>query len=137
MELDERAEDMISELKIIILNWHASTENRDCSITGCVQFLETKNQAYGRLSEPTKYLYFKMAIYALSEELDSLHEMYKRMARYMYYENAEDYEDEEDYENDLYYLHENAHRDEDIPEDDRMLETDIDIFEESDDQSSS
>lgn len=114
MELDQKAEGMVNELKDIILNGYANREDWKEGINGYIQFFEKKNPDYKRLKEPFKYLYLREALIGLSEELRGLCRAYDHMTDLI------DEYDEEDYEGvierDRYQYGE------------KMIETDIDIF---------
>ena len=114
MELDQKAENMVSVLKDIVLSGYANREDWKEGVNGYIQFFEKKNPNYKRLKEPFKYLYLKEALIGLSEELRGLCRAYDHMA-----DSMDEY-DEEDYEGVI-------ERDRYIGGE-RMVETDIDIF---------
>lgn len=116
MELDQSAEDMVSELQDIILCGYANREDWEEGVNGYIRFFERKNADYKRLKEPFKYLYLKEALTGLSEELHGLCRAYDYMADSINSYDEDDYEDV--IERDRFVGGE------------RMVETDIDLFSE-------
>ena len=92
MELDDSAQDLVTQLVDVVICGYANRENWEEGVNGYIRFLERKNADYSKLTEPYKYLFLEQTLVSLAEELRGLCRIYDYMADSMCKYDDEDYE---------------------------------------------